>query len=79
MVVAVITEIVRAQAEYLFEQMRTAKAAAAAQNVVELNEKSQFLKALKDKGVEIDPEQEKLFTASNDPGVITKFHETESV
>ncbi len=68
-------EIVRAQAEYLFEQMRTAKAAAAAQNVIELNEKSQFLKALKDKGVEIDPEQEKLFTTSNDTGVITKFYD----
>jgi hypothetical protein len=69
-----VEEVTRATAELLFETMRNAKADVAAQNVIELNEKSQFLKQLKAKGVEIDPDQEKLFIETNDTTVISKFY-----
>jgi len=76
-----ITEIVRAQAELYQKQYNEAEKMMRehAEKAINTKEQSEFLKQLNDIGVEVDPEQLKTFTLTNDVSVLTKFSNSEGL
>ena len=76
-----ITEVVRAQAEIFQSQYNNAQKMMRehVEKTINTKEQSELLKELNQIGVEVDPDQLKIFTTSNDVSVLTKFSNSDGL